>query len=115
MIPALQKYWYSLSPIAKKKFALRAGSNIVSIRLTANGTRKQTTIDGQPLKACTAEFAARLETASDSEVFREDMSPTCRECPLACAGRAIWNVSEKYSIPTKTIIEALKKQGVIPE
>lgn len=115
MIVALHKYWYSLSPAAKKKFALRAGSNIVSIRLTANGSRKQTTIAGQPLKACTAEFAARLETASDGEVRREDMSPTCRDCPLSSAGRSICNIAEKFNLPQKTIIEALKKQGVIPE
>lgn len=77
----LLKHLNSMSPEQRGEFAERAGSSPMSLRLAAKGYKTEGRL------TITAEFAARIEKASDGELCRTSLSKTCAACPMACATR----------------------------
>ena len=82
MTHPLQKYLAERTPEERCAFAEKASSSPVSLRLAARGYKT----GGTP--KISAEFAARIEAASDGELPRDTVSATCAACPLACAARS---------------------------
>lgn len=74
----LKKLWNSLTPDEKVEFAKAAKTTVAALQQAVGGYRTRGKIK------LTAEYAARIETASrkvGATVLRKDMCETCCKCP----------------------------------
>lgn len=70
--------WLSRATVKEREaLARRAGTTPNSLHVTAGAYR-----NGGKLNM-TAEFAARIENASDGALRRDELSPVCKACPYA--------------------------------
>lgn len=77
MSNALLRFLKTLTLAQRKKFAARAGSSDMSLRLAAHGYKTKGKL------VITPEFAARIEEASDGALCRTQLSQVCCACPHA--------------------------------
>lgn len=77
----VRAWLHAHTPLQRKRMAERAKTSVgylYQLALTSRGDRGY--------RGCQPELAARIEKATRGELRREDLSATCRECPMVRAG-----------------------------